>query len=166
MKETLNQSEIQRVNFDSPEQEVFLQIWRTYDCLKVLEDTLFMQYELSPQQYNVLRLLQIAAPGKMQTMELGRRLISRCPDTTRMLDRLEKRSLIERTRVPENRRVVEVSITRQGQALLKKMDQSVVAMHHQQLGHLSAPEHNKLIQLLKKAREPHEDASCDWLESR
>lgn len=166
MNNAPKKSELMRVGFDSPEQEVFLQLWRTYDCLKNLEDSLFERYELSPQQYNALRLLQNVAPDNMQTMELGRRLISRCPDITRMLDRLEKRSLIERTRVPENRRVVEVSISDQGQALLKKMEKSVLAMHHRQLGHLCVQEQKQLIQLLRKSREPHEDASCDWLESR
>ncbi|WP_261337832.1 MarR family winged helix-turn-helix transcriptional regulator [Gimesia maris] len=153
------------MNFDSKEQESFLHLWRTYDCLKVLEDSLFLQFELSPQQYNVLRLLQMYSPRTMQTMELGRRLISRCPDTSRMLDRLEKRLLVKRSRLPENRRVVEIAITKQGLALLKKMEKAVLEMHRQQLGHLSEKEHNSLIQLLKKARKPHEDSSCDWLES-
>tara|TARA_R110002095_G_scaffold216136_1_gene212237 strand:+ start:3545 stop:4045 length:501 start_codon:yes stop_codon:yes gene_type:complete len=166
MKKSANQSELERVKFDSLEQETFLQLWRTYDCLKVLEDSLFVQFELSPQQYNVLRLLQIVSPETMQTMELGRRLISRCPDTTRMLDRLEARALIKRSRLPENRRVVEVAITDQGQALLNKMEKAVIKMHQRQLGHLSDAERKKLIKLLKKTREPHEDASCDWLESR
>lgn len=155
----------QTMKFDSSEQESFLHLWRTYDCLKVLEDSLFLQFELSPQQYNVLRLLQMYAPETMQTMELGRRLISRCPDTTRMLDRLEKRLLVKRSRRPENRRVVEIAITKQGLALLNKMEKSVVEMHRQQLGHLSEKEHKRLIQLLKKARKPHEDSSCGWLES-
>ncbi|EDL59385.1 MarR family winged helix-turn-helix transcriptional regulator [Gimesia maris] len=158
-------TDVQPMNFDSKEQESFLHLWRTYDCLKVLEDSLFLQFELSPQQYNVLRLLQMYSPRTMQTMELGRRLISRCPDTSRMLDRLEKRLLVKRSRLPENRRVVEIAITKQGLALLKKMEKAVLEMHRQQLGHLSEKEHNSLIQLLKKARKPHEDSSCDWLES-
>jgi len=166
MKRSAKQPDLERVKFDSLEQEAFLQLWRTYDCLKVLEDSLFVQFEISPQQYNVLRLLQIVSPETMQTMELGRRLISRCPDTTRMLDRLEARELVKRSRLPENRRVVEVAITEQGQALLNNMEKSVIKMHQQQMGHLSDAEHKRLIKLLKKTREPHEDASCDWLESR
>ena len=165
MNPRATQTESQRVSLDSPEQEVFLQLWRTYDCLKVLEESLFVQFELSPQQYNVLRLLQMAAPETVQTMELGRRLISRCPDTTRMLDRLEKRGLVQRSRLPENRRVVEVAITEEGEALLKRMEKAVVQMHGQQLGHLSDSEQQRLIRLLQKARAPHEDASCDWLDS-
>jgi len=157
-------SKKQQSRFDSPEQEVYLHLWRTYDCLKAVEDSLFVQYDLSAQQYNVLRLLQQVSPGSMQTMELGRRLISRAPDTTRMLDRLEKRALIQRSRLPDNRRVVEIAITKQGLTLLKEMSRAVLEMHQRQLGHLSAPQQKQLVKLLKLAREPHEDATCDWLE--
>ncbi|WP_299469532.1 MarR family transcriptional regulator [uncultured Gimesia sp.] len=157
-------SKKQQSRFDSPEQEVYLHLWRTYDCLKAVEESLFVQYDLSAQQYNVLRLLQQVSPGSMQTMELGRRMISRAPDTTRMLDRLEKRALIQRSRLPDNRRVVEIAITKQGLALLKEMARAVLEMHQRQLGHLSAAQQKQFVKLLKLAREPHEDATCDWLE--
>ena len=65
--------------FDSPEQETFLNLWRTYDCLKALEDELFSSYQLSAQQYNALRLLRSVHPASMQTLALGKRLISRGP---------------------------------------------------------------------------------------
>ena len=111
--------------FDSPEQETFLNLWRTYDCLKALEDELFSNYQLSAQQYNALRLLRSVHPASMQTLALGKRLISRGPDTTRMLDRLEQRQLIVRERRSENRRVVEIAITTQGLALLDEMTKTV-----------------------------------------
>jgi DNA-binding MarR family transcriptional regulator len=150
--------------FDSVEQEVFLNLWRAYDCLKAVEDELFTQFELSAQQYNVLRLLRSAAPQGMQTMELGRRLISRAPDTTRMLDRLETRGLIQRRRLENNRRVVEVVITRHGKSLLDEMSAGVLAMHRRQLGHLNSKQSRQLIELLREVRRPHEDHSCDWLD--
>ena len=150
--------------FDSPEQETYLNLWRTYDCLKALEDELFGKFHLSAQQYNALRLLGSVFPGSMQTLALGKRLISRGPDTTRMLDRLEQRQLIIRERRVENRRVVEIAITQQGLALLEEMAESVREMHKRQLGHLSRTEQRDLISLLKRIRKPHEDASCDWLD--
>lgn len=150
--------------FDSPEQEAYLNLWRTYDCLKALEDELFGQYQLSAQQYNALRLLRSVHPGAMPTLALGKRLISRGPDTTRMLDRLEQRHLIIRERKTENRRVVEIAITPQGLALLDEMAGAVRLMHERQLGHLSLAEQRDLITLLKRIREPHEDSSCDWLD--
>ncbi len=153
-----------RPRFDSMEQEVFLNLWRTYDCLKSLEELLFNRYELSAQQYNALRLLKSAHPDSLPTLTLGRRLISRGPDTTRMLDRLEKRGLVTRQRLNENRRVVAVAITDAGIELLDVMSLQVREMHHQQLGHLQRKEQEQLVRLLRNARQPHEDASCDWLD--
>ncbi|MAT14166.1 MAG: MarR family transcriptional regulator [Planctomyces sp.] len=150
--------------FDSSEQEVYLQLWRCYDRLKAIEDELFNRHDLSAQQYNALRLLEAASPEGTPTMELGRRLISRMPDTTRMLDRLEKRGLVKRQRLADNRRVVEVMITADGKKLLEKMSADVVAMHNRQLGHLGPQQQQQLVKLLKLARKPHEDNQCDWLE--
>ncbi len=150
--------------FDSTEQEAFLNLWRTYDCLKALEDELFSRFQLSAQQYNALRLLRSVFPGSMQTLALGKRLISRGPDTTRMLDRLEQRRLIVRERKSDNRRVVEIAITPEGMALLDEMAQPVREMHEKQLGHLSRSDLRDLVALLRRTREPHEDASCDWLD--
>src|SRR5258705_10943636 len=90
--------------FDSPQQEAFLNLWRTYDRLRVLEDELFGRYELTAQQYNALRLLRAAHPAKVQTLSLAGRLVSRAPDVTRLLDKLVERGLVERERPPENRR--------------------------------------------------------------
>lgn len=150
--------------FDSPEQEAFLNLWRTYDCLKALEDELFGQHQLSAQQYNALRLLRSVHPESMPTLALGRRLISRCPDTTRMLDRLEQRGLVTRGRRSENRRVVDVQITPQGIELLDSMRPEVRQMHQHQLGHLSETQLTDFTRLLKRIRKPHEDSSCDWLD--
>ena len=150
--------------FDSPEQEAFLNLWRTYDCLKALEEELFTKFQLSAQQYNALRLLRSVYPASLQTLALGKLLISRSPDTTRMLDRLEQRQLIIRERRIENRRVVEIAITQQGLDLLDEMASDVQAMHKRQLGHLNRTEQRELTALLKRIREPHEDASCEWLD--
>lgn len=152
-------------HFDSPQQEVFLNLWRTYDRLKALEEALFTRHGLSAQQYNALRLLRSASPGAMQTLELGERLISRAPDMTRLLDKLERRNLIARQRRADNRRVVEVRITPEGLRLLDEMASAVRDMHFHQLGHLSAADLDLLVDLLKLARHPHEDDTCDWLDT-
>ena len=147
------------VEFDCLEQEAYLNLWRTYDRLKALEEIVFGRHALSAQQYNALRLLDAAHPGTLPTLVLGAQLISRAPDVTRLIDRLEARHLVQRTRRPENRRVVEVGITSTGQNLLDEMATEVKQCHQQQLGHLTADELNTLIQLLKAARRPHERPS-------
>lgn len=151
-----------RKRFDSPEQQAYLYLWRTYDRLKAIEEKLFQQHELSPQQYNALRLLRGAHPGTIATLALGARLISRAPDMTRLLDRLEERNLVERHRRKENRRVVEVAITPAGIELLDQLADQVRNCHHEQLGHLSKAQLAQLVALLEEARRPHETAEHPW----
>ncbi len=148
--------------FDSLEQEAFLSLWRTYDRLRAFEDELFAQYVLTPQQYNALRLLRSAHPQPIRTLDLAARLVSRAPDITRLLDKLEKRGLIVRERPANNRRVVRIGITAAGIALLKELRRPIAECHMQQLGHLSARELRELVALLRAAREPHEPEDGSW----
>ena len=148
--------------FDSLEQEAYLQLWRTYDRLKELEDRAFERYELSAQQYNALRILRSVRPGTMPTSAIGAKLVSRAPDMTRLLDKLEERGLIRRERRPENRRVVEVGITAEGTEVLDRLAAEVRRCHEAQLGHLSQKGLRELIALLKEARGPHEGAEDAW----
>lgn len=149
-------------NFDSLEQEAFLNVWRTYDRLRSLEDQLFDEFDLTPQQYNVLRLLQSQHPEGYQTLQLAARLVSRAPDITRMLDKLAERGWVERTRHAENRRVVEIFITESGLALLRKIAEQLHECHAQQLGHMSAADLKQLCSLLRAARAPHESPDSPW----
>ena len=148
--------------FDSPQQEAFLALWRTYDRLRAFEDELFSRFELTPQQYNALRLLRAEYPNPLPTLVLAERLVSRAPDITRLLDKLEERGLITRTRPPENRRSVLVAIAEPGLALLDEIAVPLRACHAKQLGHLPAADLLKLIALLKAAREPHEPPESVW----
>jgi DNA-binding MarR family transcriptional regulator len=148
--------------FDSPEQEVFLNLWRTYDRLRALEEELFGQYDLTPQQYNALRLLASEHPNQLRTLDLAGRLVSRAPDITRLLDKLAQRGFIERQRPADNRRVVRVGITTAGLALLHALRDPIRQCHARQLGHLSPKELRDLCTLLRAARLPHEDASSPW----
>jgi len=150
------------LRFDSLEQEVFLNLWRTYDRLRALEDELFTNYDLTPQQYNALRLLRGQHPGTMPTLTLADRLVSRAPDITRMLDKLEERGLIERQRLAENRRVVRVGISDAGQALLDEIAGPLRECHQRQLGHLSRVQLKELSALLRVARGPHEEEGGSW----
>lgn len=149
-------------HFDTLEQEAFLGLWRTYDRLRALEDELFGQYGLTPQQYNVLRLLRAEHPNGVNTLELASRLVSRAPDITRMLDKLEQRGFVRRERLPENRRVVRIGITAAGIALLRKLREPVRECHAKQLGHLSRRDLEELCALLRAARGPHEEDDSTW----
>ncbi len=149
-------------HFDSLEQEAFLGLWRTYDRLRALEDQLFAGYDLTPQQYNALRLLRRDHPQPLRTLDLAARLVSRAPDITRMLDKLEQRRLIVRDRPADNRRVVRVGITETGIELLEKLREPLRECHERQLGHLARKELKALVELLQAARLPHEDVDSTW----
>jgi DNA-binding MarR family transcriptional regulator len=160
MSATRPQPDVRR--FDSPEQEVFLNLWRTYDRLRALEDELFAGFDLTPQQYNALRLLRAEHPEPLPTLSLAERLVSRAPDITRMIDKLEQRGVIVRTRPPHDRRTVLVGITQPGLALLDRIAGPLRECHARQLGHLSRTELKTLTALLKAARAPHEADGSTW----
>jgi DNA-binding MarR family transcriptional regulator len=147
--------------FDSVLQEVYLNLWRTYDRLRAIEDELFARYELTAQQYNVLRLLK-AARDAVPTLALGDRLVSRAPDVTRMIDRLEIRGLVTREKQAGDRRVVRVRITDAGSKLLADIADPLAECHARQLGHLNDADLKRLSALLREARQPHEPEGSVW----
>jgi DNA-binding MarR family transcriptional regulator len=163
---TLTRSQaIKARRFDSQEQEAYLHLWRTYDRLRLEEDRLFESVGLTAQQYNALRLLRGTHPGSLATLALAERLVSRAPDITRLLDKLESRKLIRRDRPAGNRRVVEVRVTEAGLKLLQTLDEPVRRCHARQLGHMSPARLRQLIALLREARRPHEAADGAWAET-
>ena len=147
--------------FDSLAQEAYLNLWRTYDRLRAEEEALFARHELTPQQYNALRLLRAEHPDTLPTLALAERLVSRAPDITRLVDKLEERKLVRRERTAENRRVVQLGITAKGLALLDKLAQPVRECGQRQLGHLSSEQLEQLVALLEAARGPHENLACE-----
>ncbi len=148
--------------FDSPQQETYLALWRTYDRLRALEDSLFAEFDLTAQQYNLLRLLRATHPDSVPTLSLVDQLVSRAPNVTRMLDQLEKRELIVRRRSTEDRRSVFVGITDAGLVLLRLIAEPLQECHRRQLGHLSSSDLNHLGKILRKARAPHEAENSPW----
>jgi DNA-binding MarR family transcriptional regulator len=135
-----------------PEQEVFLSLLRAADELMRDVEELLKPFGLSPTQYNVLRILRGAGDDGLACRDIGARMITRDPDVTRLLDRLEARQLIRRHRSTEDRRVVLAEISASGRALLKELDEPIVAMHRGQLGHLGPDKLRKLAELLEAAR--------------
>ncbi len=148
--------------FDSLEQEAFLSLWRTYDRLRALEDEFFRPYDLTPQQYNVLRLLKAQQPALLPTLDVANLLVSRAPDITRMLDKLAQRGLVSRVRSESDRRTVLVGITPAGTQLLAEMHEPLRACHERQLGHLPPETLLQLIELLRQVRDPHEPQESSW----
>lgn len=152
-----------RRRFDSPAQEAYLALWRAYDGLKAVEDAFFAEWALTAQQYNLLRLLQAAHPEPVPSTRLADRLVSRSPDVTRMLDRLEAGGFVTRTRSAADRRAVLVGLTPAGGDRLAAMADPLRACHERQLGHLAGDELAALTALVRKAGRPHEPAGSPWV---
>ncbi len=103
--------------------------------------------ELSSTQYNVLRILR-GAPEGLPCGEIGNRMITRDPDITRLLDRLEKRGLVSRCRETKDRRMVLTRITDKGLELLARLDEPVQEIHRAQMGHLGRERLQALVELV------------------
>lgn len=142
--------------FKYPEEEAFLNLLRTCDALQQQEEAKLAEFNLSHSQYNVMRILRGAGASGLPCGEIANRMITRDPDITRLLDRLERRGLAQRSRESKDRRVVTARITQAGLELLTSMDGPVVDLMQGLLGHLGAKELRTLIDLLERAREKAE----------
>jgi len=146
------QSDLKPKPGSSPEEIAHLELMRTTEALSQPFAHVFKSEDLSQTQYNVLRILR-GAPEGIPCGEIGNCMITRDSDITRLLDRLEKRSLVTRCRETKNRRTVWTRITPEGLALLARLDEPVRAAHVALLGHLGAERLNLLTDLLRLARQ-------------
>lgn len=133
------------------EEAVYLDLLRTTDLLSRRLVPVIKACALSPNQYNVLRILR-GAPDGLPCGEIGARMITRDPDITRLLDRLEKRGLISRKREAGDRRTVLTRITNTGLRLLARLDKPILQAHRTLLGHLGPGRLRMLTRLLEQAR--------------
>ena len=135
-----------------PEEDAYLELLRTTDLLTRRLVHVLKAEDLSSTQYNVLRILR-GAPEGLPCGEIANRMITRDPDVTRLLDRLEKRGLISRNRETKDRRMVLARVTGEGLELLERMDSPVREAHVRQLGHLGRERLENLTELLRVCRD-------------
>ena len=129
--------------------DAFLAIARVQDRLAADFQQLFKAEGLTMTQLNTLRIL-IGAGEPVPCQLVGERLIQRVPDVTRLLDRMEKEGLVERTRSAEDRRVVLVSVTAEGKRRSDRLTRPTLALHAEQMQPLTAVELRQLESLLGK----------------
>ena len=142
----------QTVPFSSREQEAYLSLLRTADALQSRVEAKLKQFGLTGTQYNALRILRGAGADGIPCSEIGERMITRDPDVTRLLDRLQKRGLVERSRGKQDRRVIYGKITAAGLKLLREMDAPVDKHGREMLRHVSQANLKLLIDLLEQIR--------------
>jgi len=130
----------------SLEENAYIALLRTADGLQTRLASWLKPHGISPTQYNALRILRGAGPDGLPCTQIGERMFTHDPDITRLLDRLEKRKLVVRSRDSKDRRVVRARITSEGLDLLAELDRPLREFVKQLLGAARAEE---LLSLLK-----------------
>lgn len=144
----------QQKPFTSLAQEAQLNLARTESVLLAGFEQLLKPFGIGATQYNVLRILRGAGAAGLCRNEIRDRLLTRMPDVTRLLDRMEAAGLVIRVRSTEDRRLVATRLTKRGRDLVDRLDEPVAAEHQRRLGHLTPAELRALIKLLTLARQP------------
>ncbi|MFN3875159.1 MAG: MarR family winged helix-turn-helix transcriptional regulator [Flavobacteriales bacterium] len=128
-----------RSRFISEQQKAMLNLLFTANWLRAREVSRFKPYGISPQQYNILRILR-GAKGRMRAQSVKERMIDRAPNATRLADKLIAKGLVRRERSAEDRRVIHIRITLKGLALLQRIERESGAELDRLLGRISEAE--------------------------
>jgi DNA-binding MarR family transcriptional regulator len=142
----------QTVPFRSKSQEALITLFLTVDRVRSAAARMLEPHDVTPQQYNVLRILRGAGPEGLPTLAIARRMIERAPGITRMIDRLEGKGLVERERRGADRRCVHCRIAPVGLELLGRLDGVVDEFEREALGVLSPDELHQLTEMLTRVR--------------
>ena len=138
--------------FRSREQQATLGLLRTADAVKRSLAQVVEPHGITPQQYNVLRILRGAGPDGLPTLTIGERMLEQTPGVTRLVDRLERKGLVARTPCPKDRRRVFCRITEKGLELLTELDEPVNRWDAQAVSALAPADLASLIGLLDRVR--------------
>ena len=153
MSPMLQQDLKQKKPFRSLQQEAYLSVVRTSTALTDAMEDLVKARGISATQYNVLRILRGSGPEGLCRNALRDRMLTRMPDMTRLLDRMEEAGLVVRVREGDDRRMVMTRITEQGRRLLDELDAPVMALHRKQMKHLTDAQLRSLSDLLTLVRD-------------
>jgi MarR family transcriptional regulator, organic hydroperoxide resistance regulator len=132
-------------------QKTAVSLMRTADLVRRAVSAVIDPFDITPQQYNVLRILRGAGPLGLPTLVIAERMIEQTPGITRLIDRLETKKLVLRKRCPTDRRQVFCLITKDGLALLERLDAPVREAEEQALAALSERQLQQLLSLLERA---------------
>ncbi len=142
--------------FSSLEEEALIALQRTADRLQWRLSEMLKAHGLSPTQYNALRILRGAREEGRACSEIAERMVNRDPDITRLVDRLERRGLVVRSREGRDRRVITTRITPAGMELLQTLERPIEEFNQKMLGPMGEQQLRTLIRLLEAAREQTE----------
>jgi DNA-binding MarR family transcriptional regulator len=154
-RSTIREEIRQRRPFRSPHQEAVVALLRTATIVRDHFEKALAPHGLTLQQLNVLRILRGAGPDGLPTLEIAHRMVERTPGITRLIDRLERKSLVQRVRVETDRRVVKCRATPAALELLGQLDDVVNAADVAAVEALSETELKQFVDLLDRVRAWH-----------
>ncbi len=134
--------------FDNYKVKALLNIIYTSNWISSCQNEFFKDYGISPQQYNILRILN-GAEAALKVQTIKERMLERSPNATRLMDKLCAKNYIERIPSAEDRRVVKIAITQEGKTLLESIPKD---FNMDLLKNLSESEAEQLSLLLDKMR--------------
>jgi DNA-binding MarR family transcriptional regulator len=135
------------------ELKTVLNLLYTSNLVQDKSSDLLKTYDLSSEQFNVLRILrgQKGVPASLACVQ--ERMICKMSNTTRLVDKLIAKDMVSRSVCEKNRRKVDIVITKKGLELLKALDEPTKALNHSIIKNLSTQEAEKLNELLDKIRD-------------
>ncbi|MEH0154127.1 MarR family transcriptional regulator [Limibacter armeniacum] len=146
------EDEIKQSKFKDPQIKAMLNIVFTANWWNAKTAAVMKPFGISPQQYNILRILRGSHPTKLSVLSIKERMLDKTPNTTRLVDKLLAKDLVGRKRCENDRRVVYISITEAGLQLLKEIDENVKEMDAKSSMDLTDEEAETLSRLLDKMR--------------
>jgi MarR family transcriptional regulator, 2-MHQ and catechol-resistance regulon repressor len=144
--------DIQQAKFQNPHQKAAINLIYTLSWMRERTKTIFDSEDITPQQFNILRILRGSFPEPLSTLRIRERMLEKMSDTSRMVDRLITKGLVKKITCKNDRRLVDVIITDKGKKMLERLD----TRQHEidaVLGNLSEKDANILSDLLDKIRD-------------
>jgi len=149
-KQMVTSQSKQNASGQTPDETFVVLFLQKVDAIKVRLSAVTATEDVTPQQYNILRILKGANPQGLPTLEIGNRMLEHSPGITRLIDRLERKNLVARIRSTEDRRLVTCKITKQGEQVLENLSKPIHAFHKEVTQQLSESERNIVIELISK----------------
>ncbi|RYY53875.1 MAG: MarR family transcriptional regulator [Chitinophagaceae bacterium] len=145
--------DIHQAKFRNEHQKAMINLLYTYGWVTEKSKEFFAQEDITPQQFNILRILRGSHPQPLSTLQIRERMLDKMSDTSRIVDRLVTKGFVKKGTCKSDRRLVDVIITDKGRKLLERIDEREDEMDSI-TGNLSAKEAAILSDLLDKIREP------------
>jgi MarR family transcriptional regulator, 2-MHQ and catechol-resistance regulon repressor len=147
------EQDIQQVKFRNEYQKAFINIIYTHGWLTEKSKEFFADEDITPQQFNILRILRGSHPQPLSTLQIRERMLDKMSDTSRIVDRLITKGLVKKGTCKSDRRLVDVMITDKGKKMLERLDNRQDELDNI-INNLSEKEAATLSELLDKIRRP------------